>query len=84
VSDHFGECILALVEDNRVRVDHADPRVLIACDLVHDIRAGKKPRGKGITLTGDILRIAGVNRTVVYRISAERHDPYNYLAEWPD
>lgn len=80
----FGDCVLTLLADERVRVDQADPRILIASDLVHELRDGLQPRGRGITLTGDILRIEGVNRTVIYRISDERHDPYNYLGEWPD
>lgn len=80
----YGECVVAVTPEG-LRIDHADPRVLISAEVVHDLRAGVILRGSPhITLNGDLLRIEAVNRTVIYRIGEKTIDRFAYVAEWPD
>ena len=93
-----------------IRVDHADPLILISRELLaglltwhggrhYDLRPGPgavvTPRGicaSGVewanvaagAMTGWLLTVRGVNRTVVYRITGKSPLIDGYEAEWPD
>lgn len=65
-----------------LRIDQADPRICIAPELLEEIR--REGHHPDATITGDVLRIAGVNRTVEYRIGEAVIDGFGrrlYLAD---
>jgi hypothetical protein len=64
-----------------IRVDRADPRILISEEALRDFREHEVLCGE---VDGDILRIRGVNRAVVYRIRNYLPDQRAYVLEWPD
>lgn len=78
-----GEWICTSLDHHRaIRVDRADPRLLISGELVREgLRGELHP---DVDLDGDRLVINGVNRRVVYRLGAYRPDQDVYEAEWPD
>lgn len=89
-----GECILTRLEDGSIRVDHADPRVLISAELLAMIFTEAVP---GVSLSapaenangtpfweGAVLKIEAVNRTVIYRITGYVPAVHGYIGEWPD
>ena len=94
-----GECILTRTDDPihgpSLHIDHADPRVLITAELLHEVTDAPMP---GVSLTwpspppasgrflyvGAILTIRGVNRTVIYRIGEYVPRVGGYIGEWPD
>jgi hypothetical protein len=89
-----GECIVTVVEGGRVRIDHADPRVLISAELLVEAFIAPAP---GVSLSqpsegpngtpfweGAVLRIEAVNRTVIYRITGYVPRVRGYIGEWPD
>lgn len=79
-----GDCIVTEAIDGSLHIDRADPRVLISAELLDQIKDGRAVAA--VTLDGDLFRIAGTNRTVVYRIG-EKVPDLNlnaYYAEWPD
>jgi hypothetical protein len=88
--ESFGECIITQLLDPdgsvRFRVDRADPVVRISPELLGQVPAMDWPA----TFDGKVLRIRGVNRTVVYRIRdvlepVPGHPGYwDYIGEWPD
>lgn len=79
-----GECwVTRLDGGRRLRVDRADPRVLISGHLVR-LALGKGALVPGAELTGDRLVIDGINRRVIYRIGAYHPDEDMYEAQWPD
>jgi hypothetical protein len=79
-----GTCVVTSLHDPltgvKLRVDHADPRIWIAPEVLE----GMVPDGWPATLNGDVLTIRGVNRTVIYRIGHYLPDQRVYEAEWPD
>jgi hypothetical protein len=100
-----GECICTRVDGGNIRVDHADPRVLISGELLDAVArfgdsgvlagdwlalnarldtAGCMPPPWRATYVGAILRIDGVNRTVIYRITDYVPRVNGYIGEWPD
>lgn len=90
-----GECILTTSADGGIHVDRADPRILISAewfekcrpspavevtvDLGHDAIYECFP-----PVEGALLKIHGINRTVVYRITEYVPRIRGYIAEWPD
>lgn len=76
-----GDCVVTRLDDGRLRIEHADPRVMISGQLLEEIDYDPAP---GVSREGDLLRIEGVNRTVIYRIGEKVSDRYAYYAEWPD
>lgn len=89
-----GECIMTslLDEDGTqtgIRIDHADPRVLISAELLEHI-ASHPDDTRWLDVAwhsahvGATLKINGVNRTVVYRITGYVAAVHGYIAEWPD
>jgi hypothetical protein len=91
-----GECVITRLDDGVLRIDHADPRVLIAAPLLREALFAPAP---GVSLTtgllrqdrngtpfweGAVLKINGVNRTVIYRITGYLPRVHAYIGEWPD
>lgn len=79
-----GECIVTEHRDGDRRwltFDRADPRIMVSAELLEAIA---KAPGPGVSLDGDILRIEGADRTVIYRIGEKVPDYFGYYAEWPD
>lgn len=89
-----GECIMTSLyaEDGTqtgIRIDHADPRILISSevlDAVVDKAGGAWPPDLAgcATFDGILLKVHGVNRTVVYRLTEYVAAVNGYIAEWPD
>jgi len=72
----------------------ADPRILISAELLAEIFV-KPVAGVSLSLppdnengtpfwTGAVLKISGVNRTVIYRITDYVARVRGYIGEWPD
>jgi hypothetical protein len=92
VTEAYGECILTQIYDpdggTRLRIDRADPVVRISPQLLAEIP--RPPSDWPATFDGKVLRINGVNQTVIYRIrdimepvpGAFGH--WDYIGEWPD
>lgn len=92
-----GEFTCTRLDDGTIRIDHADPRILIAAPVLYEIADGCSPwaavtgepppredwDGHG-AMEGAVLHIRGVNRTVVYRIGEYVPRVRGYIAEWPD
>lgn len=90
-----GQVILTELPDGRVRIDHADPRILISAELLKAIEDGLRPTSIGLTLPpgaranvtsaerrcGTLLKIGGVNRQVVYRITGYVPEVAGYIGE---
>jgi hypothetical protein len=91
-----GDCICTRLDDGGIRVDHADPRILISGELLREALFATWP---GVSLStgllrqdrngtpfweGAVLRIEGVNRTVIYRITEYVPSVNVYIGEWPD
>jgi hypothetical protein len=101
-----GECVLTRLPDGRLRIDHADPRVLISAELIRTFEDGTdlismalppgvvtlfvsapalrlRVSGEG-SHCGALLKIVGVNRQVVYRITGYVAAIDAYVGEWPE
>jgi hypothetical protein len=84
-----GEIGITLLPSGRLRIDHADPRILISAGLLDSIVDARAPdawldlSGR-TTYDGALLKISGVNRTVIYRIEYYVPRLRGYIAEWPD
>jgi hypothetical protein len=95
-----GQCIITrtddLVHGPGLHIDHADPRVLISAPVLGEAFLAPAP---GVSLNTDLLRqdrngtpfwegavlkIEGVNRTVIYRVGAYLPRIDGYIGEWPD
>lgn len=95
-----GEVVLTCLFDGSgtqtgIRVDRADPRILISGELLDETArdpgppawldtTGCAPPPYRATYAGAVLRIEGVNRTVVYRVTGYVPAIHAYIAEWPD
>ena len=90
MADEYGECVVTqlLQPDGsvRFRIDRADPVVRLSPELLGYIPSSGWPA----TFDGKVLRIYGVNRTVVYRIRdvleprPGEYGHWDYVGEWPD
>jgi hypothetical protein len=74
-----------------VRIDHADPRILISGELLDQFHDDPGPvvsvdPGENccFSYVGAVVKIHGVNRTVIYRITDFVPRVNGYIAEWPD
>ncbi len=92
-----GGCIMTTLPGGGLRIDHADPQILISAPLLYQIFEAPAP---GVSLgpeppqrdhwdghgywEGALLKVCGVNRTVVYRIGKYVPRIHGYIAEWPD
>ena len=87
-----GELLVTRLADGTFRIDHSDPRILISAEvldaMVEDRWNGGvafRPGTSGrTTYMGALLKIADVNRTVIYRITEWLPRIRAYIAEWPD
>jgi len=75
-------CVLTRFIDGSIRVEQADPQIIIAADVLNGIQFGDP--NPNLTFDGDVLKIHGTNRTVIYRIAEKVPDLHAYYAEWPD
>ena len=76
----FGECIVSSVHDTgtgdmHARVDRADPLILIADELLEQVRAGEQPPGS-VDLVGDVISF-GTEGLGVGRVSYVLGDRYD-------
>ena len=89
-----GEFYSSVLPGARVRIDRADPRILISGELLDIIAdppypmphawldtAGCTP---GHGYVGAVLHIHGVNQHVVYRVVDYVPRVNGYIGEWPD
>lgn len=87
-----GTCTLTRLENGRLRIDQADPRVLMSAELVTEAAASPHP---DVELdradfthpgahVGAVLKINAVNRRLVYRLTEYVAAVHGYIAEWPD
>jgi hypothetical protein len=91
-----GDCIMTRLADGTIRIDHADPRILISAELLAEAFIRPAP---GVSLSTDLIRqdrngtpfwegavlkIEGANRTVIYRIGEYVPRVHGYIGEWPD
>jgi hypothetical protein len=79
LSDDGG--IELMTVEGQLHILRADPTIRISRALLELMREYPDPR---YTLDGDLLKLHGVNRTVVYRIGEKTEDGKHYRAEWPD
>jgi hypothetical protein len=81
-----GELVLTLLgQGTRLRVEQADPRILISGPLVRQaLGAGPGWLRPGCELSSDRLVIEAENGRLVYRIGAYLPELDCYEAEWPD
>jgi hypothetical protein len=88
----YGECVITQLCDpvhgTQFRIDHADPVIRISPQFLASIPPADS--GWPATFDGNVLRINGVNRQVVYRIR-EILEPvpgtagmWDYIGEFPD
>jgi hypothetical protein len=91
--DQYGECWITRLDDGGggLRVDRADPVIRISPQLLADLPApDDDPRPATYDPRARLLRINGVNRTVIYRVR-DVLEPvpgapgsWDYTGEWPD
>lgn len=91
-----GECIITRLDDPvhgaRLRIDHADPRILISAELleaaatspVDGVSLDESACTRPVNRVGAVLRVEAVNRTIVYRMVEYLPSVRGYIAEWPD
>jgi hypothetical protein len=95
-----GYFIYTELPDGRIRINHADPRILISGRLFegwHDeddsamvaLRCICEDCPDSIDPAlhcpiGDVVTIHGVNRTVIYRITEYVPSVHGYIGHWPD
>jgi hypothetical protein len=92
VSADYGECVIRALYDPldglQLHIQRADPVIRITPELLAEVPA--PPSEHPATFDGKVLRIRGVNRTVIYRIR-DVMEPvpghfgmWDYIGEWPD
>jgi hypothetical protein len=84
-----GDCIMTSLGGGSIRVDHADPRVLISAEVLdnaadHPDDCVRLDLDTCHTYVGSVLKISGVNRRVVYRIVEHVPAVNAYIGQWPD
>lgn len=83
-----GEFSCTTLADGSIRIDRADPRILISAELVEAFRTDPHPAvqfdllGPGLSFA--LVKIHGVNRKVIYRIVDYVPRVNGYIGEWPD
>ena len=88
----YGDCVVSqrYNDDGSVKglwIEHADPRVLISPELLESVREQKVDWPA--SFDGQVFRIHGLNRTVIYRITGrvlngDNHRDPCVVGEWPD
>jgi hypothetical protein len=86
-----GEFYCTLMKDDSVRIDRADPRVLISAKVVDEAAFGMLRPEVTLSLdhaadghVGALLKMRGVNRQVVYRLTEWIPQIRAYVGEWPE
>ena len=81
-----GDCVITRLADDSLRIDRADPRILVSAELLESIADGVSPWASVVprAAVGAVLKIRGVNREVVYRITGYIEAVRGYIAERPD
>ena len=95
-----GEFICTRLENGSLRIDRADPRILISGELLDQIWMGTPwavldTRGCCTRVAmgnipgqgnhlGAVVKIAAVNQMVIYRITEYLPRINGYIGEWPD
>ncbi len=84
-----GQCTMTRLANGSIWIDHADPRILISAELLDAVNGAGPPTvwldlAGCATYDGVLLKICGVNRTVIYRIGEYVPRVHGYAAEWPD
>lgn len=84
-----GEFWATPLSEDSIRIDRADPHILISATLLDDIADHPSPWAwldtTGCeTFIGALLRINGVNRKVIYRITGWFPGSRCFIGEWPD
>ena len=90
-----GDVIITSLENGGIRIDHADPRVLISADLLASVATAPGPHAALDTsgcrdcfmqddYTNAVLKIQDASRQLVYRITEYVPAVHGYIAEWPD
>lgn len=89
-----GDCVMTSLYDDDgqpagIRIDHADPRILISAELLDAMVDGASPDcwvdlAGCTTYDGATMKIRAVNRTVIYRIVEYVPSVRGFAAEWPD
>jgi hypothetical protein len=85
----YGECRVTSLHDARgslmrLRIDQADPRILITRELLEQMQPPDPDWPLPATFDGEIVRIRGENRSVIYRVVRYLPELGCYEAEWPD
>jgi len=84
----WGTVVMTRLRSGGIRIDHADPRIVISAELLASIKIfsgyATLELVPGGTFRGAILRVEGVNRKLVYRITEYLPAVHGYVAEWPD
>ena len=94
MSETYGRCVISRLYDringDKLRIERADPVVRIAPEVLADFPAPPSDWPATFDAKARILRIKGVNRTVVYRIREMLEARpgcvgyWDYIGEWPD
>jgi hypothetical protein len=84
-----GECFMTTLADGSLRIDRADPRILISGELLDMLPSPHTQLDttgcrSGHGYVGAVLKICGVNQTVIYRIVDMVPRINGYIGEWPD
>ncbi|MBO3751551.1 hypothetical protein J5X84_36225 [Streptosporangiaceae bacterium NEAU-GS5] len=77
-----GDLTLSKAADGTLTVVRADPRILIAAEVLEELADGNGH--PSVTLADDVLTIDAANQRVIYRITDYGMPANVYLAEWPD
>ena len=85
VVSETGDLILTRIHDPvrgwGIRIDRADPRILVSGRLLDKLAISDHPHAM---FDGVVLRVRGVNRTVVYRMAEYDGLTDVYTFEFPD
>jgi hypothetical protein len=84
-----GDFWATTLADGSIRIDRADPRILISGELLDQfpsshVQLDTAACRPGHGYVGAVLKINGINRTVIYRIVDMVPRINGYIGEWPD
>jgi len=94
MAEAYGECHVTRLYDringDKLRIDRADPVVRISPELLAELPEPPSDWPATFDAKARILRIEGVNQTVVYRLREMLEERpgargyFDYVGEWPD
>jgi hypothetical protein len=88
-----GEFTMTQFADGTLRIDHADPRIMISAELIDMAARGELEPGATLSPldftipnghAGALLKIRAANRQVVYRLTRWVPEVRGYVAERPE